>query len=137
MYFAYVYRDRIVFRLLGCCITPNDAITQSISHRDDLKTRVGSKTPLGEYVGILYDVAGCLLVNKRMVQCLLEYVQSVSGHLHHLRMSGDVHACSASTLTATTGVGAVVIDNSVVLPAELLVLLGKHIPQVVTNIYIL
>lgn len=69
------------------------------AHREDLKRRLDSKSTLGEYMGVVYDVAGYLAVNAGMVQCLLT-------HLEYVGVRNEAAPCS-----------------------ELLVVLAKHSPQ--------
>lgn len=70
------------------------------THREDLKKRLDSKSSLGEYMGIVYDVAGYMVANAGMVCSLLQ-------HLENQGVSSDALVCS-----------------------ELLVVLAKHSPQV-------
>lgn len=81
-------------------MSPKDTIAQSLQRREDLKQRLDSKSALGEYMGMVYDVAGFLSVNAAVVRCLLEHLEQVS-------VSPEAFTCS-----------------------ELLVLLAKHSPQV-------
>lgn len=94
-----LFRDRTIFRLLDYCVSPQDTIVDAATHREDLKRRLDSKSTLGEYMGIVYDVAGYLAVNAGMVQCLL-------AHLDHVGVRPEAAPCS-----------------------ELLVVLAKHSPQ--------
>lgn len=73
-------RDKIVFRLLNDCVSARDSITSAISHREDLKKRLDSKSVMGEYFGLLYDLAGGLVVNSRMVESVLKFVIHSSVH---------------------------------------------------------
>ena len=93
------YRDRTIFRLLDYCVSPKDSIVDAAAHREDLKRRLDSKSTLGEYMGVVYDVAGYLAVNAGIVQCLL-------AHLEHVSVRPEAAPCS-----------------------ELLVVLAKHSPQ--------
>lgn len=89
-------RDRVVFRLLDHCTNAEDSIASCIQNREELKKRLDSKSPMGEYMGTLYDIAGSLVVNRASVQSLLHFVT-------HLSISPDA-----------------------VVPSELLAFLCKH-----------
>lgn len=88
--------------MLDHCVSPQDSISQSLQHREDLKQRLDSKSTLGEYMGTVFDVAGYLCVNAAMVRCLLEHLEQVS-------ITQEAFTCS-----------------------ELLVLLAKHSPLVLS-----
>eukprot|EP01032_Pedospumella_encystans_P035383 gene35383-40027_t len=53
----YSTKDRTIFRLLDYCVSPKDSIVDAAAHREDLKRRLDSKSTLGEYMGVVYDVA--------------------------------------------------------------------------------
>lgn len=69
-----------MFRLLNDCVSARDSITSAMAHREDLKKRLDSKSVMGEYFGLLYDLAGGLVVNSRMTESLLSYVIHLSVH---------------------------------------------------------
>ena len=89
-------RDRVVFRLLDHCINAEDSIASSIRNREELKKRLDSKSPMGEYMGTLYDIAGSLVMNRTSVQSLLHFLTQLS------------------------------ISPDALVPSELLVFLSKH-----------
>ena len=80
-------RDRTVFRLLESCVSPSDSITQSLQNREDLKQRLVSKSALGEYMGMVFDVTSHMAANAGLVRSLLTYLEGVS-------ISPDASACS-------------------------------------------
>lgn len=69
-----------------------------------MKKRLDSKSALGEYMGVVYDVAGYLAVNAGMVRGLL-------AHLEEVGVTAEATHCS-----------------------ELLVVLAKHSPQVISDL---
>lgn len=95
------FRDRTIFRLLDHCVAPKDSILEASAHREDLKKRLDSKSALGEYMGVVYDVAGYLAVNAGMVRSLFS-------HLEEVGVVAEASQCS-----------------------ELLVVLAKHSAQVI------
>jgi hypothetical protein len=89
-----------VFRLLDSCVSPADSVAQSVQRREDLKQRLVSKSPLGEYIGTVFDLASFMTANAGTVQSLL-------AHMEGLSVSADATSSS-----------------------ELLVMLAKYAPQV-------
>ncbi len=65
-------KDRTVYRLIGNCLSGEDDIEQALANRDDLQRRLDSKSALGEYFGMVYDFAGHMVCNKKMMIHLLE-----------------------------------------------------------------
>lgn len=49
----------------------------NIVYRDDVRARFGSKTPLGEYAGCLYEMSAFMVANRNTVQHLLMGVASL------------------------------------------------------------
>lgn len=45
--------------------------------RDDIRARFGSKTPLGEYAGCLYEMSAFMIANRNTIQHLLKGVASL------------------------------------------------------------
>ena len=81
---------------------------QAVERREDLKRRLDSKSALGEYMGLVVDVAGYLAVNAGMVQCLLQFLGQAAEYGNaHAHAHADAAPCS-----------------------ELLVVLAKFTPQV-------
>lgn len=73
------YRDNTVYRLLSQALeSPATAdIRRSAFHsncasRDDLRSRVGTKTPLGEYMSCLFETAAFMVASRDTVQNLLQ-----------------------------------------------------------------
>lgn len=98
--FRLCFRDRTVFRLLEQCISPADSVLHAVQRREDLKQRLVSKSPLGEYIGTVFDFASGMTASMGMVQQLL-------GHLEGQGISAAATSC-----------------------ADLLALLAKYCPQV-------
>lgn len=100
MFSCLWFRDRTVFRLLEQCISPADSVLHAVQRREDLKQRLVSKSPLGEYIGTVFDFASGMTASTGMVQQLL-------GHLEGQGISTAATSC-----------------------ADLLALLAKYCPQV-------
>jgi hypothetical protein len=90
----------VVFRLLGHCVSPKNTMAEACANKEDLKQRLDSKSPLGEYMGVVYDNAGYTLANAGMLRSVLQFLQGVS-------QPADAMVSS-----------------------ELVVLIAKHAPQV-------
>jgi hypothetical protein len=71
-------KDKTVFRLLLNSLSSTDSVGDACAHRDDLRQRLDSKSPLGEYVACLYDAAGHKVANKGVVIDILNYMVSPS-----------------------------------------------------------
>jgi hypothetical protein len=90
----------VVFRLLGHCVSPKNTMAEACANKEDLKQRLDSKSPLGEYMGVVYDNAGYTLANAGMLRSVLQFLQGVSQ------------------------------PADAVVSSELVVLIAKHAPQV-------
>lgn len=99
-------RDKTVFRLLHRSLSPEDSVTEASAHREDLRQRLDSKSPLGEYAACLYDAASFKVANSGMVGSLLHYAVTPSPG-------------------GRTELGTIA--------ATLLIALAKHAPQVSTQ----
>ena len=105
--------------------------------RDDLKSRMESKSPLAQYLGSLYDAsAAFMLLNPASVQILLRYMSSLCGHLSR---------CEAAVLSPPGGRGAsaatkdaktrlMKLQQEVEKVGHLLVTVGKHSPRSFTEV---
>lgn len=65
-------------KLLESCVNPDHAAVVSVQHREDLKQRVVSKSPLGEYIGMVFDFASYLASPAGTVHALVEHLSSLS-----------------------------------------------------------
>ena len=83
----YSLKDKNIFKLLGRAVSPQDNIIVALRSREDLKGRVDSKSPLGEYISKLYDAAGYLVVNENIIKYLLEHASTTSASAKHMKSS--------------------------------------------------
>jgi hypothetical protein len=58
------HKDKTVFRLLDQAVSPAGSIEENCGFREDLKQRMDSKSPAGEYVAVLYDLASYSVANE-------------------------------------------------------------------------
>jgi len=65
-------RDKVVLKLLNCCISFTDDIIEGDKHKVELQKRFDSKSDLGEYLGIIYDCAASFWCDYSMLSCLLD-----------------------------------------------------------------
>lgn len=63
-----------IFRLMKHATQPSDCISASLACREDLKQRLDSKSPLGNYCSMLFDFSGFMITNEGMVLGLLRYI---------------------------------------------------------------
>ncbi len=82
-------KDKNIFRLLSRAAQPLDTAADALHGRDDLRGRVDSKSPLGEYVGRLCDAAGYLVANEDIIAALVR---------HATEMPPENSACIAALL---------------------------------------
>lgn len=112
-------------------------ITRACNSRDDLKSRLDSKSPLAQYVGSLYDAcAAFMLINPVTVEIILRYVASLCRHLSHYE--GVINAAPAgrsnSSVTKDAKVSLIKIQQEVEKVCQLLVMVGKHAPRSFTEV---
>lgn len=100
IYVCIFCRDRTVFRLLEACVGPSESASVLLQRREDLKQRLVSKSALGEYMGIVFDLASYMIANAGVAHSLIAHLESAS-------VSVEATSCS-----------------------DLLLLLSKYSPQV-------
>lgn len=89
-------KDKTVFRLLLNSLSSSDSIGDACAHRDDLRQRLDSKSPLGEYAACLYDAASHKMANEGAVVGMLQYAVSPSS----MDSEPDLQAVTSTLLTA-------------------------------------
>lgn len=106
-------------------------------YRDDLKSRLDSKSPLAQYVGSLYDAsAGFMLVNPTTVQIILRFVARVCRQLSQCESVIDSSAGARSNTSSVREAKLRFLDTQQELEkaCQLLVTIGKHSPRSFTEV---
>jgi sister chromatid cohesion protein PDS5 len=70
-------KDRNIYKLLARAAQPLDATSEVFKGRDDVRSRVDSKSALGEFVGRLCDTAGYLIANEDIIDTLVNHASSL------------------------------------------------------------
>jgi predicted PurR-regulated permease PerM len=83
-------RDKNIFKLLESCIGVTDSILQGLKHKEDLQKRLDSKSVLGEYMGLVYELAAYFITDERMVINLLDSLVSPKISLNDSTLLADI-----------------------------------------------
>lgn len=77
-------RDRSLWRLLNQCIDPMQSVDALLKSREELLKKLDSKTPLAEYMKMVFDFASYMLVPSSAVEELIVTLASdLRGSTHH------------------------------------------------------
>ena len=71
-------KDRHVFTRLESVLSRTHSVQEHCKIRDEARQRVESRSPLGEYLGLLYDTAGPMIVNSGTLKIILNFASETS-----------------------------------------------------------
>ncbi len=76
LFISLDFRDKFILKLVESCVDASDNITEGLQHKQDLQKRLDSKSPLGEYMGVVYDFAAHFLFDVHVIGALLRALNS-------------------------------------------------------------
>jgi len=117
-------------------VTVAAEITRACSARDDLKSRLDSKSPLAQYVGSLYDASATfMLLNPTTVEVILQYVANLCRHLsHYEEVINASSGRSQSAAVKDAKVKSMNVQQEVEKVCQVLVMMSKHAPRSFTEV---
>lgn len=71
-------KDKHVFSRLDTALSSASTIQYNCVMRDEARARVESRSPLGEYLGLVYDFAGSMVVNTASMKAMILYASESS-----------------------------------------------------------
>jgi hypothetical protein len=86
----FYLRDKNILKLLESCIGVSDSIQQGLRHKEDLQKRLDSKSILGEYMGLVYELAAYFVIDERIAMNLLDSLVSSKISLNDSVVLSDV-----------------------------------------------